>query len=217
MAGAPRPPAPAADGRAAARLVAALAESGCPVCACLEADARRDLAAFLREQTMDPVGRAALRQAGGFCAWHTGLLREAADGILSVVLVAEELVRSAWPARPACPACAGLADRQAAYLAAPREAAVRPALREALERGPGLPCRPHLRAAAAPAPLVSGRVERLAAALGGFIAKQDYRSGMPPSPEEARAWSEALEHLAGRPRLFGSDLARAVDGSAAPR
>jgi hypothetical protein len=189
-----------------ARLVAALGEPGCPVCRCLEADARQDLAAYLREQTMDPAGRAALRRSGGFCGWHVGLLRDSADGILSVALLAEDLVRSAPPVRVECAACAALQDRQARYLAALRDPA--PALREALDAGPGLPCRPHLRAAGAGESLVRARLARLAAALAGFIAKQDYRSGEPPSPEEARAWGDALEHLAGRPTLFGSDLAR---------
>jgi hypothetical protein len=189
-----------------ARLVAALAEPGCPVCRCLEADARRDLAAYLREQTMDPAGRTALRRAGGFCGWHTGLLRDAADGILSVVLLAEDLVRSAVPARVECSACAALRHRLAGYLGALRDPG--PALRAALDTGPGLPCRPHLRAAGAGEPLVRARLARLGAALAGFIAKQDYRSSEPPNPEEARAWGEALEYLAGRPALFGSDLAR---------
>jgi hypothetical protein len=55
---------------------------------------------------------------------------------------------------------------------------------------------------------VRARLARLGSALAGFIAKQDYRSGAPPSAEEARAWGDALEFLAGRPALFGSDLAR---------
>jgi hypothetical protein len=189
-----------------ARLIAALAEPGCPVCRCLEADARRDLAAYLREQTMDPVGRAALRRAGGFCGWHTGLLRDAADGILSVALLAEDLVRSGPTTGVACSACGALQDRLAGYLAALRDAD--PALRVALSRGPGLPCRPHLRAAGAGEPLVHDRLARLGTALAGFIAKQNYRSSEPPSAEEARAWADALEHLAGRPALFGSHLAR---------
>jgi hypothetical protein len=189
-----------------ARLVAALAEPGCPVCRCLEADARRDLAAYLREQTMDPAGRAALRRAGGFCGWHTGLLRDAADGILSVALLAEDLVRGAAPAHVECFACTALQDRLAGYLGALRDPD--PALRAALDTGPGLPCRPHLRAAGAGEPLVRARLARLGAALAGFIAKQDHRSSAPPSVEEARAWGEALEYLAGRPSLFGSDLAR---------
>lgn len=189
-----------------ARLIAALAEPGCPVCRCLEADARRDLAAYLREQTMDPAGRAALRRAGGFCAWHTGLLRDAADGIVSVALLAEDLVRSAPATRVECFACPALRDRLGEYLRALADPA--PALRRALDAGPGLPCRPHLRAAGAGEPLVRARLARLGSALAGFIAKQDYRSDAPPSAEEARAWGDALEFLAGRPALFGSDLAR---------
>ncbi len=198
---------------AAERLLSALAEPGCPVCRCLDADARRDLAAFLREQTMDPAGRAALRRAGGFCAWHTGLLREAADGILSVALLAEDLI-GAPLAGVRCPACAGLRPRVAEYL----EALLQPTVPPALERGPALPCRPHLRALrglARRAPglpvlerAVGQRVARLRAELAAFIAKQDYRARERPSAEEAEAWSHALDHLAGRARLFGSDLPR---------
>ena len=199
---------------AMARLAAALAEPGCPVCRSLEADARRDLAAFLREQTMDPAGRAALRAAGGFCGWHTGLLREAADGILSVALLAEDLLAAPGPRRVACPACATLRGRTDEYLAALLE----PAATARLGGGPSLPCRPHLRAlrgrasrdprVAALETAIAPRLARLRATLAGFIAKQDYRSTEPPSADEARAWSEALEHMAGRPAFFGSDLTR---------
>jgi hypothetical protein len=115
-------------------------------------------------------------------------------------------VRSAPPARAECSACAALQDRLAGYLGALRDAD--PALREALDTSPGLPCRPHLLAAGAGEPLVRARLARLGAALAGFIAKQDYRSSEPPSPEEARAWGEALDYLAGRSAFFGSDLAR---------
>jgi len=206
------------DAAVAARLVAVLAEPGCPVCRCLEAEARRDLAAFLREQTMDPAGRAELRRAGGFCAWHTGLLREATDGILSVAVLAEDLLGSAPPRAVACPACAALRSRADAYLAGLLDAGRSPALRAALDAGPGVPCRPHLRGVRALAPsdprvpaleqAIAPRLARLGTALSAFIAKQDYRSRVTPSTEEARAWSEALEHLAGRPGLFGSELAR---------
>lgn len=200
------------------RLVTALAEAGCPVCRCLEADARRDLTAFLREQTMDPAGRAALRRAGGFCGWHASLLRGAADGILSVALLAEDLLRTGPTTPVRCPACAAQRDRAAEYLEALLDLAAVPAGRRGLEAGPGVPCRPHLRALDARAardPRLTGfdqavraRLLRLAADLAGFIAKQDYRSAESPTREEAAAWSEALEHLAGRPAIFGSDLVR---------
>jgi hypothetical protein len=199
----------------AQRLAAAAAQPGCPVCRCLEADARRDLAAFLREQTMDPTGRRALRAAGGFCSWHTGLLRDAADGVLSVAILADDLLGAPPPRRPACPACAALRERAADYLAALLD----PGALDRLGQGLGLPCRPHLRALRAGAPrhpglpaleaALSPRLAALRRALAGFIAKQDYRSAAPPTAEEARAWSEALEHLAGRAALFGSDLTRA--------
>jgi hypothetical protein len=196
------------------RLAAAVAQPGCPVCRGLEAEARQDLAAFLREQTMDPAGRAALRAAGGFCSWHTGLLRDAADGILSVAILADDLLTVEPRRRPACPACAALRERAADYLTALLD----PATVARVEQGPSLPCRPHLRALRARAPRDPGlrvlegalapRLAALRSALAGFIAKQDYRSVAPPTAEEARAWGDALEHLAGRPALFGSDLTR---------
>lgn len=167
---------------------------------------------------MDPAGRARLRAAGGFCGWHTGMLRDAADGILSVALIAEDLLGPGVAARGACPGCATLAPRAEEYLQALLAQAERPALHQALAPGPGLPCRPHLARLRALAPrdrrvaaleqAVAPRLARLRAALAAFIAKQDYRSAEPPSPEEARAWGEALEHLAGRPALFGSELTR---------
>jgi hypothetical protein len=200
---------------AADRLAAALGEPGCPVCRCLEADARRDLAAWLREQTMDPAGRAALRGAGGFCGWHTGLLRDAADGLLSVAILAEDLLGARVAVRKRCPACATLRRQEEAYLAGLLD----PPSIAWLAAGPGLPCRPHLAALGTRArregrlpaveAAVAPRLHRLRAALGRFIAKQDYRSGTPPDAEEARAWREALEHLTGGPAIAGSDLASA--------
>ncbi|HEV8675785.1 MAG TPA: hypothetical protein VGX21_17240 [Methylomirabilota bacterium] len=196
------------------RLVAAVTEPGCPICRCLEIEARRDLAAYLREQTMDPAGRAALRRAGGFCAWHTSLLPEAADGILSVALLVEDLLAAPAPPRAACPACAALRTRLDEYL----RALLEPAATARLGRGLGLPCRPHLRALRARArrdprlgaleAALGARAARLRADVAGFIAKQDYRSAEAPTAEEARAWSEGLAHLGGRLALFGSDLAR---------
>src|SRR5262249_40209212 len=124
--------------------------------------------------------------------------------------------RSHPPARVACPACAALRDRATGYLEALGECGRWPPLQAALGDGPGLPCRPHLggvRALAAGRGVstldeaISPRLARLRAMLAGFIAKQDYRTREAPSQEEARAWSETLEHLAGRPGLFGSGLA----------
>jgi hypothetical protein len=198
---------------AAQRLAAALAERGCPVCRCLDADARRDLAAYLREMTMDPAGRAALRAAGGFCAWHTALLRDAADGILSVALLAGALLEGDLGRGAPCGPCRALRDRADAYVIALLDA---PA---ALGDARGLPCRPHLRRLRAIGPdppavrtaedAVARRVGDLRARLAVFVAKQDYRRRDPPTAEEAEAWSEALEHLAGRAAIFGSDLSRA--------
>lgn len=198
---------------AAERLAAAFAERGCPVCRCLDADARRDLAAYLREMTMDPAGRAALRAAGGFCAWHTALLRDAADGILSVALLAGALLEGDLARGASCGACRALRDRADAYVMALLDA---PA---ALGDARGLPCRPHLRrlraigadppAVRAAEDAIARRVSGLRARLAGFVAKQDYRRRDPPTTEEAEAWSEALEHLAGRPAIFGSEIGRA--------
>lgn len=197
---------------AVARLTAAFAEPGCPVCRCLDADARRDLAAFLREMTMDPAGRAALRAAGGFCGWHTSLLRDETDGILSVALLAEDLLRADLARRVVCSACVTLEERADAYLRGLLD------LPATTLDGRGLPCRPHLRRLRAITPDVTRvtameralerRLARLQADLVGFIDKQDYRRTDPPTTQEARAWSDALEHLAGHPPLFGSDLAR---------
>jgi hypothetical protein len=167
---------------------------------------------------MDPTGRARLRAAGGFCSWHAGLLPGAADGILSVVILAEDLLAAEPPGPVRCPACVALTDRAERYLGALLELAEEPTWRGHLEAGPGVPCRPHLRRlvalgqerrrVAALERAIAPRLARLRADLQGFIAKQDYRSTEAPRDEETQAWREALEHLAGRPTLFGSDLAR---------
>lgn len=200
----------------AARLAAALAEPGCPVCRRLEADARRDLRALLRECVMDPVGRAALRSAGGFCGWHTALLPEVTEGILSVAILAEDLLRRPPGPRPRCAACEPLRRLEDDYLRALLDHASVSALAAGLRDGPGLPCRPHLARLRTLAPrdartralahALAPREAELRGRLAGFIAKQDHRHREAPTPAEASAWQEALEHLSGRPWLVANDL-----------
>lgn len=73
-------------------LVDACAKPGCPVCRCLREAAVRSLDALLYERVTDPATREGLRASWGFCAWHTGLVREVRHAGLGAAIVAEDLL-----------------------------------------------------------------------------------------------------------------------------
>jgi hypothetical protein len=92
-----------------------------------------------------------------------------------------------------------------------------PAFEAAYQRSAGL-CIPHLlglverRSDTARAEAIVQRTLSKWQALRGdlerFVAKHEYRSTEPISREETRAYELALEVLAGRRTLFGSDMRR---------
>lgn len=77
------------------RLVDACARPGCPVCGCLRDVARRHLAALLAEHVTDPLSRARLAEAWGFCAVHAAALREMPEVALGTAIVYQGLVERA--------------------------------------------------------------------------------------------------------------------------
>jgi hypothetical protein len=93
------------------RLVDACARPGCPVCGCLREVASRHLAAVLAEHVTDPMSRARLAEAWGFCAAHATALREMPEVALGTAIVYHALVERA---------CRWLDDAARAVEAPPR-------------------------------------------------------------------------------------------------
>jgi uncharacterized protein DUF6062 len=77
------------------RLVEACAHPGCPVCGCLRDAASRHLAAVLAEHVTDPLSRARLAEAWGFCAAHAAALREMPEVALGTAIIYQALVERA--------------------------------------------------------------------------------------------------------------------------
>lgn len=77
------------------RLVDACDRPGCPVCRCLELDARQYLDALLYEQVNDPDTRTRLYASWGFCSWHAWMLRETPTPAFGSSIIYEDLLRLA--------------------------------------------------------------------------------------------------------------------------
>jgi len=77
------------------RLVQACAGAGCPVCGCLRDTAIRHLAAVLAEHVTDPMSRARLAAAWGFCATHATALSGMPEAALGTAIVYHALVEQA--------------------------------------------------------------------------------------------------------------------------
>lgn len=77
------------------RLVEACARPGCPLCGCLRELAVRHLGAVLSEHVTDPLSRARIAKAGGFCAAHAAALRKMPDAALGTAIVYQALLEQA--------------------------------------------------------------------------------------------------------------------------
>lgn len=77
------------------RLAEACAHPGCPVCGCLRDVASRHLGAILAEHVTDPLSRARLAEAWGFCATHAAVLRKMPEAALGTAIVYQGLVEQA--------------------------------------------------------------------------------------------------------------------------
>lgn len=90
-------PAPALSARHLAyfRFIDACGRPGCPMCRLVDDASRRYLAALLHEQVNDVETRRALRAAGGFCNWHTWMLRDVPDSAFGAAVLAEDVLARA--------------------------------------------------------------------------------------------------------------------------
>ena len=75
------------------RLVDACHGPGCPVCAYLEEDSRRQLAILFDEHVTDVATRRRLRASWGVCNWHTWMVRDSRPTATGVAIVYEDLLR----------------------------------------------------------------------------------------------------------------------------
>jgi hypothetical protein len=259
------------------RLVEACTGSGCPVCACLDDEARRQVTALFDEHVTDVTTRRRLRDAWGLCNWHTSLVVETRATATGVAIVAEDLLRvclarveshggggrvtggampparprgiatrvgawlgrlvgrvsrhtppaavAAYRARPRCPLCTELRASETHCLDEILRFADDPQFTRAYERSSGL-CLPHLVALldrdAAPQARETmlartlAKWQALRADLTTFVSKHEYRSASAITESESRSYTLALELLAGRRPLFGSDL-RGDQGASSSR
>jgi Family of unknown function (DUF6062) len=77
------------------KLVQACGQPGCPVCRCVGEESRGHLDALIAEHVTDPDTRRALRDAWGFCNWHTWMLLEIEGSPFGASILCEDLVRRA--------------------------------------------------------------------------------------------------------------------------
>jgi hypothetical protein len=75
------------------RLVEACDRAGCPVCAYLDEDSRRQILTLFDEHVTDVATRRRLRDAWGLCNWHTWLALDTRATATGVAIVYEDLLR----------------------------------------------------------------------------------------------------------------------------
>ncbi|MBC7217447.1 MAG: hypothetical protein H5U36_04660 [Candidatus Caldatribacterium sp.] len=181
----------------------ALGKPGCFLCRLEESYVRRFLEALFYEFVTDRGVREKIRK-GGFCKDHARRLFALRPSILGIAIVYQDLLHQylsgTVPDAKLCPVCLGLQE----YLT--RIVHLLGKHWEDLHQSWGketFVCLPHL--ASLPEPL-RGRLEDttkvtlqgILDTLSSFIEKFDYqKSGLPPKPEEARSWQEAMEFFVG--------------------
>lgn len=121
--------------------------------------------------------------------------------------------------RRRCALCADVRRAEESYLHTLVEYTEDQEFERTYARSSGI-CLPHLTLALAAfpghrgaAPLLArtlAKLERLAKDLRSFIDKHDYRRRSPFTDDEASSWTRAIEFMAGRPELFGNDIARGL-------
>ncbi|HEV8306112.1 MAG TPA: DUF6062 family protein [Methylomirabilota bacterium] len=121
--------------------------------------------------------------------------------------------------RRRCPLCEMVGSAETGYLQTLLDHIQDPDFDRAYARSTGV-CLPHLTLALARFPRHAGavlllgqalrRLDRLAEHLAGFIGKHDYRKHAPFTDEEAASWTNALDFVAGHPKLFGNEIPRSL-------
>jgi hypothetical protein len=116
-----------------------------------------------------------------------------------------------------CPPCVLLADSEADYLRTVLDSSGSEEFDAAYAESGGL-CLPHLDLALAASRHHPGcgrlvaatlaKVEGLTARLARFVDKHDHRADAAFAPEEAAAWTDVVEVVAGSPGLFGNQIPR---------
>lgn len=120
-----------------------------------------------------------------------------------------------WRLRTICPACHAGREAEALYLLTVLDFTGDPQFDRAFDRSPGL-CLPHVLRMVELGPAhsnltpvlerIEAKWQRLQTELKSFVAKHDYRTTEPFTGAEARAWTLAIELLAGAPGIFGNQL-----------
>jgi len=183
-------------------LLEAFSAPHCAVCRLSEAAARAYLGGVLGDGVNDPKLRRDWRAHGGLCDRHWRALRALESPALPAALVTQDLLshylREGLPKTRRCRACEVARDAEGRYLRALRRLdEVRAA--QALERGRGFVCLPHLGALSG-VPLEGAlrrKLEGLVEELGEFIRKRDYRFAGEPMGAERDSWLRAIRALGG--------------------
>ncbi len=190
----------------------ALRQGECALCWLAHRHLLRRVDSLLNEHVTDPQWRQLLREGNGFCAYHAQLVLSRAH-VLSVAIIAEDLLSSVSPTPPAkrqsaawrCQLCEAQSHdvmqsaRLLAQLLSDGE------WRTRYEASQGL-CLPHLRQVLQVAPngvqawLVANETRRwqaLRQQLQEVIRKHDYRFQHEPWGEEVGSWQRAMHKLFG--------------------
>jgi hypothetical protein len=73
-------------------LVEAFNKKGCPVCVCVEEDARKQMKNFLYENVNDPELRSQIHESFGPCAWHASILKEIQDSAFGISILYADIL-----------------------------------------------------------------------------------------------------------------------------
>ena len=190
-------------------LMEALQQPGCPACRLADRAGRRFLETLFDEQVTDPLTRARLRRARGFCRGHTEIVVGMGDALGSSIIYADLLaeVRQALRGGTSeqCPACQSGTDAAKRALSTLLGHLDEEDVLAAYRNGDGV-CLEHLSqltteknrsAASVLVEIERDRLQRLAAECEEFVAKSDYRRQGEALGPERNAWQRAARKLGG--------------------
>jgi len=191
-------------------LMETLQQSGCPACRLADRASRRFLDTLLYEQVTDPLTRARLRRARGFCREHTEIVMGMGDALGSSIIYADLLAEAGKSLRGGatdrCPACQAGTEAAQRALSTLLGHLNEEDVRGAYQSGDGL-CLEHLgqlaegkKASVAAAIVIQierERLQRLANECTEFVAKSDYRRQGEALGPERNAWQRAARKVGG--------------------